>query len=528
MPDDYVQIFMSYARADDKLPPDPAPKAKGFVTALFEELNYELGNRGKAARIWRDIRRIERGDQFDQMIKDAVASSGILVVILSENWMVSEYCKKELECFKEKWRHEGEEKLRSRIVVIGKHHVDRSRRPSLLQGQEGFDFYVSNDPDEVSAPHEFFKRGEINDPRYYSRVEELGVFLARRAKFILGKSVDPLPKPPPKNWKIYVAIPAGDMREAYGTVTTELERRGYTVVPDPMKNFPFDSTAGRIMDDAFKDADASVHLLGEGLGGTPEGEKEPIARLQLIRAAAKVTSAGNGKPSVGGFRRFIWAPKELDKDRSNREPLEVLKRFHPQADTDGTSGGGIGAKLVAGDLVDGDILGEFVASVIRGIENPIQAPEPKGDGSVIPPNSQVYIYHCDEDRAYALSIAKALRECKIIPIMPAVGGDPVKVEMLHRHYLRDNDFVVLCWANATNLWMKTTSHELKHWEQLGRTKQFSCRGLVVGPPPDCFKSELEIVPPPPSEIDIVLDLTKKDPPSPEAMVSLVPVRPQHS
>src|SRR5207248_3013836 len=170
-----------------------------------------------------------------------------------------------------------------------------------------------------------------------------------------------------------------------------------------------------------------------------------------------------------------------------------------------------------------DIIDEFVSSVVRGLDAPLE--ESRGEAAAmasIPLNSQVYVYHWEQDRSYALSVAKALRECKVIPIMPAMDDDPVKCEKLHRSYLMDNDFVVLCWAKATDTWRRTASHELKHWQQLGRTKQFSCRSLVVGPPRDQFKSELEIVPPPPSEIDIVVDLTDKDPPSPQALSSLVP------
>src|SRR5882757_2389900 len=110
-----VQIFMSYARADDDLPQDSPPAAKGFVTHLYNELRYELRTAGNPAIIWRDTRRIERGDQFDQLIRDAIASSAILVVVLSENWMASQYCRDELKCFAERWQHEGEEKLRARI-----------------------------------------------------------------------------------------------------------------------------------------------------------------------------------------------------------------------------------------------------------------------------------------------------------------------------------------------------------------------------------------------------------------------------
>ncbi len=240
--------------------------AQGFATRLHGELRYELKSVGNPATIWRDARRIEKGDAFDQLIREAIASSAILLVVLSENWMKSQYCRKELDCFLERWRHEGEEKLRTRIVVVGKGYVPRDDRPSLLQGQEGYDFYLQNDPDEIGKQYHFFWRGEVRDhPRYVDRVEELGRFLCVVGRsFSAGPATRCLgsPRVPPNGRTIYVATPAGDMREAYGTIVTELQSRGYTVVPDPMKNIPLDSSAIDIIDNAFSAAEASVHSPG--------------------------------------------------------------------------------------------------------------------------------------------------------------------------------------------------------------------------------------------------------------------------
>jgi hypothetical protein len=505
---------------------------KGFVTFLHEQLALEFMRLGPVRpRIWRDIHGIEAGEQFERKIKNALKNSHILLVVLSRNWLDREFCRKELQWFSEAWSGLDSEEIKSRIVLVCKHHIEPGRRPDLLQGQEGYKFYSIENPKHVLAAdsqfapeREFFSRGRIRDDRYMDQLEALAVYLWRTAE------EPPAPHPPahaPLNGRtIYVAIPAGDMREAYGTIVAELQRRGYAVVPDSMKNLPLDLSLANVIDNSFRDAEASVHLLGDGSGGIPEGEEEPIVQLQLTRAAAKVAASEDSKPGKkGGFRRFIWAPKNLGDAGADRDPLDVLKKFDARIKTASTEDNET-TTWVKGDLVHGDILAEFVSSLVKALENstppPEQIAQSGGVTASIPVNSQVYIYHWEQDRSYALSVAKALRERKLYPILPAIDDDPVKCQKLHRSYLMENDFVVLCWAKATDTWRRTASHELKDWQQLGRTKQFTRRGLVVGPPRDQFKSELEIVPPPPSEIDVVLDLIEKDPPSPEALGPLVP------
>ncbi len=140
------------------------------------------------------------------------------------------------------------------------------------------------------------------------------------------------------------------------------------------------------------------------------------------------------------------------------------------------------AHWVPGDLVHGDIIDEFVSSVIRALEHSNPEAEPGGQrvlASDVPVPSQVYVYHGDQDRSYALSVAKALRKREVFPIMPAIDDDPVKREKLHRSYLMENDFVVLCWANATDTWRKTASHELKHWNSSAVPDNSSVAGLSL-------------------------------------------------
>ncbi len=74
---------------------------KGFVTCLLEQIYFEFQQLGAPwPTIWRDTRNLELGDVFDPVIDDAIQQSALFLVVLSPNWMESEYCRSELDSFR--------------------------------------------------------------------------------------------------------------------------------------------------------------------------------------------------------------------------------------------------------------------------------------------------------------------------------------------------------------------------------------------------------------------------------------------
>lgn len=507
-----IQVFLSYARDDDAQPPD-SPELKGFVTSLFGQLRYQFQNLGPEPRptIWRDQSQIERSEQFDSKIENAIASSSLLLVVLSKNWMARPYCRQELECFAECWRAESEQGIRGRIVVVGKRHVDPDERPSLLQGQEGFLFYALENQGSIAQEHEFFKWGKFQDPRYIDRVEELAVNLWHKAERMRGASGTPrrepitqLPSVLPNSRTIFLAKPASDMYEAYDRLTKELAGRGYRVVPDVGATIPDGSSAAGFIDNALMASEASVHLLGDKSGPSPE-DQPPISKLQLGRAAARVTAAP-------GFHRIIWAPRLLDcgaaavPDSPMRDPLDVIARFDSQLTT---------------DKIEGDSLSKFVDFLIQHLLRTATASEKP---QAIEGDSRVYLYHSHDDMDYAIALADALQERRMEAVLPAFEGPQAEINSFHRKNLVECDAIALCWAHASEVWVRAQSADLRDWRGLGRKNPFVYRSVIAGPPPGNRKKNSKHLFSR-SEIDIIVDLEDKDRPVPELLDPLVPAPP---
>jgi hypothetical protein len=527
VPNSDIQIFISYARDDDKPAPD-LPETKGFVTFLREMLVYEFSKLGASRpKIWRDTNRIAQGDQFERMIEEAIAQSAILLVVLSQVWMARDFCQRELKSFAERWRAEGPEDIRSRIVVVGKRYVDPDKRPSLLQHQQGFEFYSLNDPDDVGFELEFYSRGRIRDPRFETRIEQLAAYLWRKAERLAGGRVEPpappqLPLPPPEaidmpaaaqakpapamGRLIYLAKPADDMRENYARIAKELEGRGYAVVPAVDSELPRDSSALAYIDTALAAAELSVHLVGEKPGFAPDDVKlDRIVKLQLARAALRVPAADGATGRE--FRRIVWAPRlvesaDPDNASTERDPLAVLAAFDGQLPT---------------DKIEGDTLSKFVDFLLQHLV--LTAPSIRMPES-IQADTRLYLCHSEQDAEYVGDLAEALQQRQIEIVYPAFEGSELELKNFHREQLALCDAVALCWASAPEVWVRAHASELRDPQGLGRTKPFAYRTVVAGPPPGSRKKVRGLFPP--REIDFVVDLVDKGRPSPEMLDQLVP------
>lgn len=503
MTDQPVQIFMSYARADNLPPPDDA-NGKGFVTALEDWLRYLFVNNGdRASRVWRDSRKVEDGDQFDRKIGDAINESALLLVVLSPNWMLSKFCQQELVAFSERWK--ADPSLRERVIVVMKRHVANDDRPELMQRQEGFRFYELDESNEIQPETEFFKAGKAIDDRYMNLVEKLAGSLSKRAQRHAA-----VPRPATETSRsaadhgktVFVAKPAADMRAPYERIVAELRSSGFSVAPDPGRDMPNDAGALKFVDDALALADVSIHLLGDKQGFAPE-EADPIVKFQLKRAAARMAGAPKGR-----FQRLIWAPKFLpvqgdaEVAATPRNPIEVLGRF----DT-----------LLEGDKVEGDTLATFVDLVSQRLAR-MSAPAPEmGEAGG---NQSVYVYYRPDDAEYGYNICRALKAREVTPRWPAFEGTDAERIQVHRQNLRECDSVVLCWASAPDAWVRSMSSELVDWKVLGRTRGFFRRALVAGPPPGMPK-KMFVEFHSKDAIDVILDLTGRELPQPDDLTPLI-------
>ena len=189
-----------------------------------------------------------------------------------------------------------------------------------------------------------------------------------------------------------------------------------------------------------------------------------------------------------------------------RHPLEVLAKFDQQ---------------LATDKIEGDSLSKFVDFLNQHLSvitppRPITLSLPNSGGDV-----RLFLYHSPEDSTYALTLAEALQQRKLETLFPAFDGPEADIKSFNSKQLTECDGVILCWASASEVWVRAQASGLRNWLALGRSQQFCYRAVVAAPPPGERKKASKLLFPR-SEIDLVVDLSDKDIPTADLLDILVP------
>ncbi|HEY6326628.1 MAG TPA: toll/interleukin-1 receptor domain-containing protein [Candidatus Cybelea sp.] len=516
------RVFVSYAHNDDAKPIDGG--GEGFVSALMRRVtHYFVVDGPPVPEFFRDLYDIRKSRAYKPIIDEGLETCDALVIVLSRNWIASTYCKRELETFRSFRSREGKSTFQQRLIVVSKQFVPEDDLPELLKDDAGFSFQESH---KFYAEHaerrgwydEYFAEGQREQSKEFNAAtRELTADLRERTEERLSKGSseksqtpqNPAPASagvPVRNERVvFLAAPASDMKDAYDRLVEELQGRGYRVVPDPGAKMPSDATATNFIQNTLRDAEVSIHLIGEKAGPAPE-EQEPILPLQLRLAAERAAAAPEGQT----FCRIIWAPRTLGANGAagdGRDPLEVVKRF--------------GA--VDGDKIEGCELGNFVEFVVKHlVDHPPKRPDAEvRQYSALAANARVYVWAPKEDADYALEIADALDKGGTRPIPTIFDNRDDTSNAWHEKQLATCDAVLIPWAAAKPGWVFSNSDQLRDWHELGRDKPFLQRCVVTGPPNAADKTSFRRFPPRES-IDVVLDLTQHEKPSPDDLNPLFP------
>ena len=131
-----------------------------------------------------------------------------------------------------------------------------------------------------------------------------------------------------------------------------------------------------------------------------------------------------------------------------RRPLEVLAKFDQQ---------------LATDKIEGDSLSKFVDFLNQHLSviappRPITLSLPDSGGDV-----RLFLYHSQEDSKYALTLAQALQQRKLEPLLPAFEGPEADIKSFNSKQLAECDGVIVCWASASEVWVRAQASGLRNW-----------------------------------------------------------------
>jgi hypothetical protein len=301
-------VFISYARADDERPPYD-DTTQGWVKFFWAQLRWELTNRGaKGARLWLDRYDIEPAEAFTPKIESAVKEAALIVTVLSENWVRSDWCQREVAVFVQSHKEDADR----RIVPVLKNEPPRALLPEVMLGdhaREGYRFFAQDDRGTV---REFYWRGLQDKNAYFELVKKIAEFVIERLDLNTPRKKEATAT----GRRIFLAAAAPELRDARQRLVNDLTAAGVAVVPAVDELPDAASDYERVIREALAQAELAVHLVGETGGVTPGGGSEPIVELQL-RLSREAPS----------LPRILWVPRWLSGQGQKRDPFEVIGRF---------------------------------------------------------------------------------------------------------------------------------------------------------------------------------------------------------
>ncbi|MBL4899954.1 MAG: toll/interleukin-1 receptor domain-containing protein [Colwellia sp.] len=269
-------IFISYAQVDNE-PLDYCGREVRWVSYLKKQLqkrvDQKLG-RISDSKIWMDLDDLAGNDAVTPTIETALCNTAALVIVLSDGYLKSEWCKDEIRGFVEAANADG------RLFVIHLAEIPIENRPEDIRDLIGYSFYDKElkaelDPSSSEYSKELLKlrdklAGKLTEMQ---KIRESGE--TSECEGALSPAV-------------FLAETTPDMEDSRSTLAMFIEKLGYRVLPSRLylrgaQEFE------QMLDQDLANTKLFIQLLGAY--GSPRTEEFPdgYEGLQLNRAlAAKI------------------------------------------------------------------------------------------------------------------------------------------------------------------------------------------------------------------------------------------------
>lgn len=178
-PDIDPDIFVSYSHGDPREPDLPLKEWTQALVRRLERQLRSLDTEFDELNLWID-RRLDPTAFLTDELRGKVSACGLLMIVMSNCYLASDWCKDELDWFRE--QVQDRTVAGGRVFIIRAQDTDTKQWPDFLRDKRGhailgFPFYDSEDH---SSPLSF----ELNKPNdeYFKALGTLRVWLIKRLR----------------------------------------------------------------------------------------------------------------------------------------------------------------------------------------------------------------------------------------------------------------------------------------------------------------------------------------------------------
>jgi hypothetical protein len=526
MPFEY-DIFISYGHLDDETSADDL---KGWVDLLVERLPaYMKGPLGYTPKVWRDERSLRGNDVLTGAIREGIERSLILVPVITPRYVLSDWCRRELEMFCSSQSPAGaaETAFRSRVFKVVKTplilpHV-RDKEPEQLRDMVGYSFYEMQDDMPVEFSHE--AEPPSKDQRYWDTLRRLAWEITEMLGQLKpdGKMPDALDRAPvadahaasapvanapvvnvpvvntgsvstpsassptathaassngdgaKPSKTVYLAETTSDLSDEREQVRDELRQRGYGVLPEKQQKLPLEScealTAAVRSD--LERCCLSVHFVGAKYGLTTEDDGRSVVQVQEELAAERRAAAHD-------FQRLLWTPREMPPEFLT--PEGELKDARQRAYV----------RELPGRISEGsELLRTSVEDLKTLVVEKLDPPKPITNTRPKPKEKfkQIYLICEDSDSDLVWPIKEYLfgENFEVITWLDNGKGDDLME--YHRKNLKECDAALIYFGGGDEPWVRKNLDDLDKAFGYGREDDWCASAVYVGAPASTQKKQ---------------------------------------
>jgi hypothetical protein len=472
-------VFISYAVADND---GPYHEKRGWVQAFEEQLKAELQREvrhKRAVDIWLDRNRLSCGDLFDDGIRDALGSTAVLVVLLSKQYLASEWCRLEREGFLNVLARQKQGGKRLFVVEL--------TNPAELSGSLPDDFarihrvrlWESQGNMPRRLGHPVPDQAKIEHQGFYDRTLEVAYAIAKRLEEFGGESPAPAASavghvPAPSSAQtagepsqqpsggvsarggpaIYLCQPPrGTDEERF---THDLKNRLENAIPpvqvlpdQPLSKTP--DEAAQYVQSQLAECQLYVHVVGHNPGSAPAGFAAPLPELQ----------------------------KRLADQASRPCLLWRLPNVSP-ADIDDGSQRALAEQALAGDVED---CRRTVLDRLQELARIQSSPSPPAEDAF---DEQLFVNHLPDDEELARTVCRTLAQHQYLCVKRSFdGATEEELRLDFEQNLRTCGRLVMVYGKATKPAAK--AQLLECLKVVGRRqptgRSIGAWFIVAGPPP---------------------------------------------
>ena len=393
--------------------------------------------------------------EYDNMVSPHLDNVGVLVTILSPDFVRSANCAQHLNRFCEVV--EKSDQKDNRVFKVFKTPLSIQDQPARLRGLLGYDMYqLDPDSGEIREYTDYFSTDA--ERQYWMKIVDLAYDIYDTLVALKDDSIESKMRNIFKRKTIYLAETGHDLSVQRNIIKRELQRHGYVVLPN--QTLPGSAAElERVVRKDLEESQLSIHLIGSAYGEIPVGSDRSVVDLQNKLAAEKSVRAKDEKQE---FTRLIWiSPNLSNASERQKSFIENIKR-----DVEAQEG----AEILQTPLED-------FKNIMR--EELVEAEERKSHEDLA--GRSVYLMHDRVDVHDVKPIKEVLEKSGFRVLVPEFEGELLDVRKKHIENLKSFDAAIIYKGKVNEQWVRMKALDLLKAPGFGRKKPIMGKAILTAP-----------------------------------------------